>query len=379
MVTIGSSVDECIHGEVLQENLKMLVREIDLSDGFILDGMLQNGSLSDNEAQEIKELTRSDKSRKLVTILGRKNKTKFTKFLKLIEEKQFYPHIAKALRQSYEEKLNAQENHPKCVRCFIIKKVNIKHILDHLCENHVFDLQEMNYFIKKDSRDLDQFWREIFKKMEHPVFGENCVSVFAESLQEHYPHIAKRIGGHHHLHCSCTSTLLSYPSGSCGNVSEFSTTTKDTRSRPKEQLNSYQSSGSIADSTDTCTTTKIPETKPETLKWVQEYQCLSDEIIEIENFEDSKNITAVPDISMNLTTFIKANSLKESCNQIVPKYSKQTGEGQSEINEKNNEKKLGQDIKSQFHYRRNTQLCVDSDSDDDSHLSLSTIHKAFRF
>lgn len=361
----GSSVDECIHGEVLQENLKMLVRDMDLSDGFILDGMLQNGSLTDNETQEIRELTRADKSRKLVTILGRKNKNKFKKFLKLIDEKHFYPHIAKALRQSYEEKLNAQENHHKCVRCFIIKKVDIKHILDHLCENHVFDLQEMNYFIKKDSRNVDQFWREIFKKMEHPVFGENCVSVFTESLQEHYPHIAKRIGSHHHLHCSCKSTILSYPSGSVGNVSELSTTTKDTRSKPKDQLNSNQSSGSIADSTDTCTSTDIPETKPETLKWVQEHHRLSFEIVEAESFEDCKNITAVPDISMNSKTFIKANSLKEVCDQIVPKYSKQTRESQSEINTKNNQKKLDQDIKPQIHNSRTTQICIDSDSDDE--------------
>lgn len=158
---------------------------------------------------------------------------------------------------------------------------------------------------------------------------------------------------------------MSYPSGSVGNVSELSTTTKDTRSKPKDQLNSNQSSGSIADSTDTCTSTDIPETKPETLKWVQEHHRLSFEIVEAESFEDCKNITAVPDISMNSKTFIKANSLKEVCDQIVPKYSKQTRESQSEINTKNNQKKLDQDIKPQIHNSRTTQICIDSDSDDE--------------
>lgn len=181
IVTLGSSVDECIHGEVLQENLKMLVRDMDLSDGFILDGMLQNGSLTDNETQEIRELTRADKSRKLVTILGRKNKNKFKKFLKLIDEKHFYPHIAKALRQSYEEKLNAQENHHKCVRCFIIKKVDIKHILDHLCENHVFDLQEMNYFIKKTAEMSISSGVKSLKKW-NTRYSEKIVSQFSLNL-----------------------------------------------------------------------------------------------------------------------------------------------------------------------------------------------------
>lgn len=163
MIKTGSSVDECIHGEILQENMKMLVQDMDLSDGLILDEMLQNGSLTDNEAQEIGKLSRPDKSRKLATVLGRNNKTKFMEFLRLIAEERFYPHIAKALDQSYEKKLHAQETHPKCIRCFIIKKVNIKHILDHLCENHIIDLHELGNLIEGDSADVDQFWCDLFQ------------------------------------------------------------------------------------------------------------------------------------------------------------------------------------------------------------------------
>lgn len=241
---------------------------MDLSNGLILDEMLQNGSLTDNEAQEIRDLSRPDKSRKLATVLGRSNKTKFNDFLRLIEEDEFYPHIANSLSQSYEKKLRAQGNHPKCIKCFIIKTVNVKHILDHLCENHVIDLDEVSYLIKEDSRDVDKFWRDIFKKMEHPVFGESCVSVFADSLIEHYPHIAKRIRGQHHLKCFCASTILSYPSGSGGNASELSTTSSII---PKsiEQLNSHKSNGSVGNSSDISTSTVIPEPKPETREWVR--------------------------------------------------------------------------------------------------------------
>lgn len=293
----GSSVDECIHGEVLQENLKMLVRDIDLSNGLILDEMLQNGSLTDNEAQEIRELPRPDKSRKLATLLGRSNKTKFKAFLRLIEEDEFYPHIANSLSQSYEKKLRAQGNHPKCIKCFIIKTVKVKHILDHLCENHVIDLDEVSYLIKEDSRDVDKFWRDIFKKMEHPVFGESCVSVFADSLTEHYSHIAKRIRGQHNLKCFCASTILSYPSGSGGKASELSTTSSII---PKsiEQLNSHKSNGSVGNSSDISTSTVIPKPKPETREWVQRHQTA---IVETEKL---KNYTSLSDRMIKNESFM---------------------------------------------------------------------------
>lgn len=40
---------------------------MDLSNGLILDELLQNGTLTDNEAQEIGKLFRPDKTRKLAT------------------------------------------------------------------------------------------------------------------------------------------------------------------------------------------------------------------------------------------------------------------------------------------------------------------------
>lgn len=255
---------------------------MDLSDGSILlDVMLQNDVLTDNEAQEIRELPRPDKTRKLTTLLGQSNKTKFQIFLKLIKEKQFYPGIACILSQSYDEKLRSQRKHPECTRCFIIKNVNVKHIMDHLCENHIIGLHEVSYLIKGDSRDVDQFWRDIFKKMEHPVFGENCVSVFADSLKIHYPHIAKKIEGVRHIKCLCTATIMSYPSDSAGNASEHSTTsTIIPKSKKQKRQNTNQSEGSTGDSSDISISTVIPEPKPETREWIQRHHSLSEEIVD---------------------------------------------------------------------------------------------------
>lgn len=169
--------------------------------------------------------------------------------------------------------------------------------MDHLCENHVIDLDEVSYLIKEDSRDVDKFWRDIFKKMEHPVFGESCVSVFADSLTEHYSHIAKRIRGQHNLKCFCASTILSYPSGSGGKASELSTTSSIIP-ESIEQLNSHKSNGSVGNSSDISTSTVIPKPKPETREWVQRHQTA---IVETEKL---KNYTSLSDRMIKNESFM---------------------------------------------------------------------------
>lgn len=77
----------------------------------------------------------------------------------------------------------------------MIKIVKVKYILDYLCENYVIDLDEVSYLIKEDSRDVDKFWCDIFKKMEYLVFGESCVFVFVDFFIEYYFYIVKRIRG----------------------------------------------------------------------------------------------------------------------------------------------------------------------------------------
>lgn len=97
------------NASILQENMKMLVRDMDLSNGLILDEMLQTGSLTDNEAQEIRELSRPEKTRKLATVLGRNNKTKFGEFLRVIAKEEFYPRVADSLEALFKNKLKEQK------------------------------------------------------------------------------------------------------------------------------------------------------------------------------------------------------------------------------------------------------------------------------
>lgn len=51
-------MDEWIHGEVLQENIRTLEQDVDLSHGFIMDEMLQIGILTDNDNHELREENR---------------------------------------------------------------------------------------------------------------------------------------------------------------------------------------------------------------------------------------------------------------------------------------------------------------------------------
>lgn len=63
--TLPGSSDECIHRDAIRENMKKFVETIDLSNGFLLDEMLEKEILTDNEANEIRELTRPNQTRKL--------------------------------------------------------------------------------------------------------------------------------------------------------------------------------------------------------------------------------------------------------------------------------------------------------------------------
>lgn len=61
-------------------NIRTLEQDVDLSQGFIMDEMLQIGILTDNENQELREENRPNKIRLLATNLARKNKGKFQEF-----------------------------------------------------------------------------------------------------------------------------------------------------------------------------------------------------------------------------------------------------------------------------------------------------------
>lgn len=227
----GSSADECIHGEVLQDHLKIFVEEVDLDNGFIVDEMLKNDDLTVTEVQEIKHLSRPDKTRKLATILGRKSKIEFINFLNILAREEFSPHIASLLRNSYETKLKEGQIHSKCIRCFIIQKVDVKQILDDLCAKRFIGLDDVDNVIKEGGYSYNRFWKEAFGKISISKLGERHLSNFKEALREHYPHIARKIQNHSDLLCTCPSTFMSYPSSSLGDVSENSTSSTEQKQK----------------------------------------------------------------------------------------------------------------------------------------------------
>lgn len=222
--TLPGSSDECIHGYVIRENMKKFVEAIDLSNGFLLDEMLENETLTENEANEIREISRPNQTRKLAIILSRKSKSNFLEFLKTVNREEFYPHFANTLKVSYEIKMQAHERCTECIQCFITENVNIRHIVDHLYENYILDVHEYECVINGDKDIMDQFWPNLFEKTSDPILKERNVSIFKEALQKKYPHIANRIVNPTDLTCFCKSSAMSYPSGSEGTPSDISTT-----------------------------------------------------------------------------------------------------------------------------------------------------------
>lgn len=255
----GSSEDECIHGEVIQLHLKTLVREVDLSNGFLIDEMLENGSLNMNEKIELDEMSKIDKTRKLVSILARNDKGKFKKFLQVISQEDFYPHVAKLLNESYDKKLRENENYIACIRCFIVQQVNIKQIMDHLCENRLIDFTDVDKIIQGDKGFEHEFWGNVFEKISDSVWGKTCVLILKEALDEHYHHIAKKIHCQENLKCHCSSSSLSCNTGSVGDGSEISTSTVIPNSKPETHEWVKRHTASFMQST---THTYILEPKP---------------------------------------------------------------------------------------------------------------------
>ena len=220
--------------------MKTLVREVDVE--FIIDDMIEEGLLNDVEKTELQETKKVHKTRQLGVILARNGKGNFKKFLEVISQENCYPHVAKLLNESYDEKLREMENHIACIRCFIVQKVDIKQIMDHLCENLLICMTDVEKVIQEGKGTKQEFWGKIFEKISDPVWGETCVTILKEALQENYHHIAKKIHCQNNLKCHCSSSSMSCKTGSVGNVSEVSTTS-----------------------------TVIPDSKPETHKWVKRH------------------------------------------------------------------------------------------------------------
>lgn len=126
----------------------------------------------------------------------------------MIANEEFNPRVADSLEALFKNKLKEKEKHFACVYCFIIEKVNIKHILDHLCENRVIGLCDIDHVIAGDNTNVNQLWCKIFQQVNHPLLGKTYVPIFRKSLQEHYPHIAKKILHQNDLKCVCRSTIM---------------------------------------------------------------------------------------------------------------------------------------------------------------------------
>lgn len=213
MFFLGSSQDECFHEEVLREHCTLFVQNVTLTNTIMPDKMIQKGVLTPSEMKQIlKGEDDESKARKMIAIISRNDKIKFKDFIKILSEDEHFPHIGEALKKSYEEKLKAENIHVKCIRCFIVKQVNIKTILDHLYEKSFIDLNTFEKLLKEVEEDINQFWEESFQKMSSKAtFGDFYLKSFKEALQNQYSHIVKKIQNCDDLKCICfdSSSYLS--------------------------------------------------------------------------------------------------------------------------------------------------------------------------
>ncbi|XP_062608706.1 uncharacterized protein LOC134270501 [Saccostrea cucullata] len=283
----GISGTEDIHRECIQENLPQMSHCMDLKRVLLLDELIGNGCLTENEAADIRECEkRKDQTRKLAVIMGKRSRVKFSSFLEVLKRAENYPYIAEQLENSYQAKIEEGRRKQECVPCYIIRNVNIRHIIDTLCSQFVISLEFLEEVIScpaNDAEKMQSYWKRLFEQMNNSVHASKYRKVFKEALKEKYDHIAKKILVKNQIRCRCKAIdtnpvirveNMSWPSGSL-TTEEKSTTS--TAARPKSRVSSRSAVSAISESVSDISNDGYAGNIPRTVEWLNNLEFESTE------------------------------------------------------------------------------------------------------
>ncbi|XP_061193006.1 uncharacterized protein LOC133201229 [Saccostrea echinata] len=303
----GISGTEDIHRECIQENLPQMSHSMDLKRVVLLDELIENGCLTENEAADIRDCEkRKDRTRKLAIIMGKRSREKFSSFLEVLKRAENYPHVAEQLENSYKAKIEEGRRKRECVLCYIIRNVNIRHIIDTLCSQFVVSLEFLDEVISCEANDaekMQRYWKRLFEQMNTSVYASRHRKAFKESLREKYEHIAKKISVKNQIKCRCNATetnrvirveSMSWPSGSL--TTEGKSTTS-TAARPKSHLSAVST---ISENVSDISNDGYAGNIPRTVEWVSNLE------VEVESTEN--NFTSIQRAQPSYSEIVKTQS-----------------------------------------------------------------------
>ena len=199
------------------DHLEEIVKNFDINNNLLIDELLGEDCLTQDEATTIRENpNRKDQVRKLIVNIAKRSKGKFVKFLATIERKEFYPYIAKALKETYERK-TSEELGKGCLLCTIKHDVDVKDIVDKLCKHKLVDFDFLDLVVKNTSiQDQSHLWEVIFTNVDNATNRVGAIRILQEALTVKHETLSAKLGqskfSKFNSH-TCLSKSFQFPAG----------------------------------------------------------------------------------------------------------------------------------------------------------------------
>ncbi|XP_067672180.1 uncharacterized protein [Haliotis asinina] len=169
----------------LRHNHLMLVSNLDLKNGLLIDRLVQDDVLFQSDEETIRSHSiRKCQVRELVSRINRCDSDQFMKFKEHLKAE--YPHLN--CRPSTENNVETKikEN---CVVCNLTDTVDVRDIVDHLYQQNCVDLCTYEAVWRNDNSEVG--WRRLLKGMAGN--GSKCTSAMVSALSRKYPLLSQYV------------------------------------------------------------------------------------------------------------------------------------------------------------------------------------------
>lgn len=241
------SGSETIHRDCLLEKLQDMVKDMDLVNTNLMDELLDIECLTQDEASDITHTgSRKDQIRKLIVLFARRGRGNFIKFLEVIGREHQFPHIARELREIYVQKITEGRS-SECLLCVIKRDVDIRDIVDQLCNHKVVDIEFLDLLVSTKSGNQNSLWEIIFSNIDKSANRKQHICYLQEALSKKYERLASKLGlsippqlGNHICSASRSFNASWRSVGSIeSSIGDGSTTSEVPRKSDSEELTKY--------------------------------------------------------------------------------------------------------------------------------------------
>ncbi|XP_046379027.2 uncharacterized protein LOC124150886 [Haliotis rufescens] len=169
----------------LRQNHLMLINNLDLKNGLLIDKLVQDDVLFQSDEETIRShSTRKCQVRELVSRINRCDSDQFLKFKNHLSSE--YPHLECLSSAEDKEKKKFRE---KCVVCNLTKIVDVHDIVDHMYQQKCIDSCTYETIWRRDVSQAG--WCRLLKGVTRS--DSKCTEALVAALSRKYPELAQRV------------------------------------------------------------------------------------------------------------------------------------------------------------------------------------------